>query len=138
MRNHIGYQVGITEDLPLREAGMINLIVSAVRWQEEQGPCAIFVNEEFYRFLVRTEIDTIYQDLIGLPEGIEFESAVAYGKAFFDPYPCEYVASRLPDVMTREEINANMAMIPEQIRERWEEMLLNEEMILSLGQHNKK
>jgi hypothetical protein len=31
-----------------------------------------------------------------------------------------------------------MAMIPEQIRERWEEMLLNEEMILSLGQHNKK
>jgi hypothetical protein len=87
---------------------------------------------------VRTEIDTIYQDLIGLPEGIEFESAVAYGKAFFDPYPCEYVANRLSDVMTREEINANMAMIPEQIRERWEEMLLNEEMILSLGQHNKK
>lgn len=130
--------MGITENLPFREAEMINLIVSAVKWQEEEGPCAIFVNEDFYRFLIRTEIDTVYQDLIGLPEGIDFESAVAYGKAFFEPYRCSYITDRLPKIMTREEINENMALVPEQIRDRWEEMLLNEEMILSLGHHNKK
>lgn len=133
MRDQVGYQIGLSCHLPLRESGMINLIVSALSWQEEKGPCAIFVDEDFYRFLLRTDIESIYQDVIALPADIDEESVDNIVKAMFAPVEMKKILNILPEKMTREEVARYLDMVPEDIRNRWDDMLMNEEMILSLG-----
>lgn len=133
MREQVGYQIGLSSQLPLRESGMINLIVSALSWQEEKGPCVIFVDEEFYRFLLRTDIESIYQDVIGLPDDVDEESANSFAKAMFNPVEVKKILNILPEKMTREEVARYLDMVPGDIKNRWDDMLMNEEMILSLG-----
>lgn len=135
MKDRIGYQIGLASNLPLGEAGMIDLIISALDWQESSGPCVIFVDEAFYRFLVRTKIEDIYQDIIPLPEDADFDVAIQYVKHFF---PSEIFPVEMNNFkkLTRSEIEYYMKAIPEDIKNRWPDLLNNEELILSLTQTN--
>ena len=135
MKDKIGYQVGLASQLPVNEAGFVNLIASSINWQDNNGPCVIFVDEPFYRFLVRTNIEMIYHDIIPLPEDADIESALSYIQGVFpvEIFPVENIHKGR---MERHEINEYMSMIPDQIKDNWNEMLMNEEMILSLSQVN--
>ncbi len=135
VKEKIGYQIGLGRNLPLGEAGMIDLIISTLDWQEENGPCVIFVDEPFYRFLVRTKIEDIYQDIIPLPEDADVDVAMQYVRQFF---PIEIFPVEMNNFqkLSREDVNYYMKAIPEDIRTRWPDLLNNEELILSLTQIN--
>jgi hypothetical protein len=135
VKDKIGYQIGLASSLPLGEVGMIELIVSALEWQETSGPCIIFVDEPFYRFLLRTKIEDIYQDVIPLPEGSDMDVAMQYVRQIFPIEPTR-VPSGYINASKRSEVDSHLNDIPEDIKERWQDMLLNEEMILSLSQLN--
>lgn len=137
MRNDIGYQVGVGEMLPFNEASMLNLILSALFWQEERGPCVIMVDEKFYIFLLRTGIETIYQDIIPiLTEMDTIADADNYAESIFDGQKLYKVPDLYSAPMDKADIGRLLELLPPDIQERWETLLMNEELILSLGQKN--
>lgn len=125
----------MAHQLPVNEEGFVNLIISSINWQDNFGPCVIFVDEPFYRFLVRTNIEMIYHDIIPLPEGADMEDSLAYIEDMFpvEIFPIENIHK---GPMERIQINEYKDMIPDEIKNNWNEMLMNEEMILSLSQVN--
>ena len=133
MRHRVGYHIGLKDNLPLGEGGLINLIVGAMNWQQESGPAIIFADEPFYKMLVRTGAEEIYQDIIPLPEDADMEMAMEYVNNMFrtEIFPIPNIDNKK---MTREDIDAHMEYLPDAIRQRWPDLLLNEEMILSLEQ----
>lgn len=137
MKDKVGYQIGLSSQLPLNESGILGMIVSALDWQDSKGPTIIFVDEGFYRFLLRSRIEIIYHDILPIPNDSTLEEAhnIANGVFPVEIFPIE---NTLEANLSREEINAYIESIPEEIRDGWPEMLMNEEMILSLSQSNSK
>jgi len=135
VKDKIGYQIGLSSSLPLGQGGMIDLIISALDWQDAHGPCVIFVDEPFYRFLLRTNIEDIYQDIIPLPEGADVDVAMEYVKHFF---PSEIHPVPMNDFknLSKSEVEYYMKAIPDDIKNRWDDLLMNEDLILSLSQVN--
>jgi hypothetical protein len=133
MKEKIGYQIGLQSQLPLGEGGMINLVVSSLNWQENYGPAIIFVDAGFYRFMMRTGIEDIYHDIIPLPENADMEMAMEIVKEFF---PVEIFA--IPNLqekkLSRKDIDTYIIGLPDDLKNRWPDLLMNEEIILSLQQ----
>jgi hypothetical protein len=133
MEKKLGYQIGLESGLPMGESKMLSLINECLDWQSFKGPCIIFVDEPFYSFLFRTGIDELYQDIIPLPNEIKTEeAAIEYALGFL---PCdmykieEQIIPNDPLI-----IAAQKAILPENIQEKWHDILMNEMLILSL--HN--
>jgi hypothetical protein len=135
MKEKVGYQIGIASQLPLNESAIMNMIISALEWQEMYGPIIIFVDEPFYRFLFRTKIESIYHDVIPIPVEVNMDEAIEYANKMFpvEIYPIENINAKQMD---RDAINEYMKTIPKEISDNWLGMLMNEEMILSLSQLN--
>ena len=129
----LGYQIGLESELPLSEPKLLSLINECLSWQSLKGPCIIFVDEPFYRFLVRTGIDEIYQDILPLPQDVKTEEeAVAYALMAL---PCDMYKIEIESMPnTLDSIAARKATLPENIQEKWHDILMNEMLILSL--HN--
>ncbi len=119
----------------MNESAILNMIVSAMGWEESYGPIIIFVDEAFYRFMVRTNMDVLYHDIIPLPLEIEQDSIPDYANGMFDTkvYPIENIHQ---GQMDRGTINKYLESIPKEISNNWLDMLMNEEFILSLSQVN--
>jgi hypothetical protein len=135
MKDKVGYQIGTANNLPMNEEGIVNLIISSINWQENEGPCIIFVDEPFYRFLIRTGIDIIYHDIIPLPPDASSDEVAQYIDSMF-PVEIHRVKNLHRGGMERNEIKEYMNMVPLPIQEKWDSLLMNEEMILSLSQVN--
>lgn len=119
----------------MNESAILNMIISAMWWEESYGPIVIFVDEPFYRFMVRTNMDVLYHDIIPLPEEIEQDSIPDYANGMFDTklYQIENIHQ---GQMNRESIKEYLENIPKEISNNWLDMLMNEEFILSLSQLN--
>lgn len=133
MKDKIGYQIGLQSHLPLGEGGMLNLIISSLKWQEEFGPAIIFVDADFYRFMARTGIEDLYHDIIPFPEDTDMDSAMDMAKAFF-PTEIFPIPNLTEKKLTRKEVDMYIAQLPDDIKIKWPDLLMNEEMILSLRQ----
>lgn len=117
----------------MSQAKMLNLVLGSLDWQKTSGPAIIFVDEPFYSFLVRSGIEEIYQDVIPLPEEIETEYAACMFAATLFPIEIFRVEE---DVIAddKEFIESHKTFLPPDIREKWDDLVLNEMVILSL--HN--
>lgn len=133
MKDKVGYQIGLKSHLPLGEGGVLNLILSALNWQEDFGPAIIFVDAAFYRFMARTGIEDLYHDIIPLPEDANMDDAMDVVKAFF-PVEIFAIPNLQAEKLTRNEIDMYISQLPEDIKTKWPDLLMNEEMILSLRQ----
>jgi hypothetical protein len=134
MKNKVGFQVGMASDLPMHEAKMLAYATSSLDWQNLYGPCIIFVDEEFYAFLSRTELDMLYQDVIPLPVEIEsHDEADAYAYKIFNN---QVERINVEDLYTKNTavLSIHRKSLPENIAEKWEDLVLQEQFILSL--HN--
>ena len=115
------------------ESKLLSLINECLDWQSFKGPCVIFVDEPFYRFLVRTGIDELYQDIIPLPDEVKTEEeAIEYALMLLpcDMYKIEAQTTTNDPLV----IAAQKEKLPENIQEKWHDILMNEMLILSL--HN--
>jgi hypothetical protein len=133
MEKKLGYQIGIESGLPMGESKLLSLINECLDWQSFKGPCVIFVDEPFYRFLVRTGIDELYQDIIPLPDEVKTEEeAIEYALMLLpcDMYKIEAQTTTNDPLV----IAAQKEKLPENIQEKWHDILMNEMLILSL--HN--
>jgi hypothetical protein len=133
MEKKLGYQLGLESRLPMGELETLSLVNECLDWQLFKGPCIIFVDEPFYRFLVRTGIDEIYQDIIPLPEDIKTEEeAIEYALMIL---PCDMY--KIEDKLIPNDplvIADQKAKLPENIQKKWHDIIMNEMLILSL--HN--
>ena len=115
------------------ESKMLSLVNECLDWQSLKGPCIIFVDEPFYRFLVRTGFDEIYQDIIPLPNDVKSEEeASEYALLIL---PCDMYKIEVQPVPNDPlTIAAQKAILPKNIQKKWQDILMNEMLILSL--HN--
>jgi len=133
MEKKLGYQIGLESSLPMGESKMLSLVNECLDWQSLKGPCIIFVDEPFYRFLVRTGFDEIYQDIIPLPNDVKTEEeAIEYALLIL---PCDMYKIEVQSVPNDPLIiAAQKAILPQNIQKKWQDILMNEMLILSL--HN--
>jgi len=119
--------------LPMSQAKMLNLVLGSLDWQKASGPCIMFVDEPFYSFLVRSGIEEIYQDVIPLPDDIKTEyDACMFANTLF---PIEITrVEEEPVTDDKEFIDSHKIFLPQDLQEKWEDLVLNEMVILSL--HN--
>lgn len=134
MKDRIGFQIGLSQQLPMNESRMLSLIMGSLDWQEKNGPSIIFVDEPFYRFLYRTGIEEIYQDIIPIPIDVDsYDDAYQVALGLF---PCKIyeINNEVYLAGDKESVEAQREELPSPIKEKWHEMLMNEDFILSL--HN--
>ncbi len=118
----------------MNESKMLALIMGSLDWQEKNGPSVIFVDEPFYRFLCRTGIEEIYQDIIPIP--LEVDTYDDAYKVALGLFPCKIYEINTDVYLAdnKDDVHAQREELPSPIKEKWHEMLMNEDFILSL--HN--
>lgn len=123
----VGYQIGIAAMLPLSEDQMARMLLAAIEWQDEKGPVILFIDETFYRMILRAGLEGAYVDMFVIEDETDMETMEDVAQRLFGdkivpvgPYEGE----------------VDMEKLPEDIQARWATIHQMEEIIFQGGCSN--
>jgi hypothetical protein len=127
MEVKVGYHIGTKDMIPMGEKETASLIVSALEWEEKNGPVIIFADETFSRMLYRMGIEDIYMEIIPVEDGMDRKEIEELARDIFpvEIHPIEGVEG---DDLTER--------LPDHIWNRWAQIHQMEELIFKGGSSN--